>query len=152
NDPKLAFVLPILILWGTLGMFERVREFVRKPYVIGGYMYSNSYRVEDYPLLKSDGLLKHATFVSTKEVTDDNLVEAGKNVFMLSCSRCHTANGVNAITDKFRKMYGTIDQPWNPDAMKGYIKGMHNARYYMPPFPGNDKELDALVTYIKVLQ
>lgn len=152
NYPKLAFVLPVFILWGTLGMFERVREFVRKPYVIGGYMYSNSYRVEDYPLLKSDGLLKHATFISTKEVTEDNLVEAGKNVFMLSCSRCHTANGVNAIKDKFRNMYGTIDQPWNPDAMKGYIKGMHNARYYMPPFPGNDKELDALVTYIKVLQ
>ena len=152
NYGKWAFVAPILILWGTLGMFERVREFIRKPYVIGGYMYSNTYRVDDYPLLKQDGILKHASFVSTKEVTDDNLVEAGKNVFMLACSRCHTTNGVNAITDKFRNMYGTIDEPWNADAMKTYIKNMHNARYFMPPFPGNDKELDALVSYIKVLQ
>ncbi len=32
------------------------------------------------------------------------------------------------------------------------MKNMHNARYYMPPFPGNDKELDALAHYIKSLQ
>jgi hypothetical protein len=49
-------------------------------------------------------------------------------------------------------MYGSVDEPWNADAMKGYIKNMHNARYFMPPFPGNDKELDALVSYVKVLQ
>lgn len=152
NYGKWAFVAPILVLWGTLGMFERVREFVRKPYVIGGYMYSNTFRVEDYPLLKQDGILKHAAFVSTREVHEDNIVEAGKNVFMLSCSRCHTTNGVNAITDKFRNMYGTIDEPWDADAMKSYISNMHNARYYMPPFPGNDQELDALISYIKVLQ
>jgi hypothetical protein len=152
NYPKLAFVAPIVVLFATLGMFERVREFVRKPYVIGGYMYSNTMRVEDYPLFKQDGILKHASFVSTKEVTEDNLVEAGKNVFMLSCSRCHTTNGANAITDKFRNMYGTVDEPWSADAMKRYIKNMHNARYYMPPFPGNDEELDALVSYVKVLQ
>lgn len=152
NYGKWAFVAPVIVLFATLGMFERVREFVRKPYVIGGYMYSNTMRTEDYPLFKQEGILKYASFVSTKEVSEDNLIEAGKNVFMLSCSRCHTANGVNAITDKFRTMYGTIDEPWNAEAMKGYIRNMHNARYYMPPFPGNEKELDALVNYIKVLQ
>jgi hypothetical protein len=152
NYGKWAFVAPILVLWVTLGMFERVREFVRKPYVIGGYMYSNAYRVEDYPLLKQEGILKHASFVSTKEINEHNIVEAGKNIFMLACSRCHTANGVNAITDKFRTMYGSEDKPWNADAMKGYISNMHNARYFMPPFPGNKHELDALVDYIKVLQ
>lgn len=146
------YVVPVVLLLGTLGMFERVREFIRKPYVIGGYMYSNTFRVEDYPLLQQDGILKHASFINTPQVTEDNMVQAGRNVFMLSCSRCHTANGVNAITDKFRTMYGTADEPWNADAMKGYIKSMHNARYFMPPFPGNTQELEALVTYIKVLQ
>jgi len=29
------------------------------------------------------------------------------------------------------------------------MKSMHNVRYYMPPFPGNDAELDALAWYIK---
>jgi hypothetical protein len=152
NYASSLYVLPVVLLMATLGMFERVREFVRKPYVIGGYMYSNTHRVEDYPLLKAEGILKHASFVSTKEITDDNVVEAGKNVFMLACSRCHTANGVNAITDKFRTMYGSADEPWSTDAMKGYIGNMHNARYFMPPFPGNEKELAALVDYIKVLQ
>lgn len=148
----LAYITPVLLLFATLGLFERMREFVRKPYVIGGYMYSNTYRVDEYPLLKTDGLLKHATFVSTREVTSDNTIEAGRNVFMLACSRCHTANGVNAITDKFRTMYGTVDAPWDANAMKTYIRNMHNARYFMPPFPGNAPELDALVDYLKVLQ
>lgn len=45
-------VVPCLFVFGFLGIFERVREFVRKPYVIGNYMYSNLLREEDYPLYK----------------------------------------------------------------------------------------------------
>lgn len=44
-----------LTVFGFLGIFERVREFIRKPYVIGGYMYSNLLKEEDYPLYKRDG-------------------------------------------------------------------------------------------------
>lgn len=31
-------LIPCLFVFGFLGIFERVREFIRKPYVIGGYM------------------------------------------------------------------------------------------------------------------
>lgn len=47
-------------------------------------------------------------------------------------------------------MFG--DKPWDANQMKAYIKNMHKARYFMPPFPGNDKELDALCAFIKTLQ
>ncbi len=144
-------LIPMFAAFGFLGIFERVREFIRKPYVIGGYMYSNLLRKEDYPLYKRDGVLKHATYTSVTEITEENKVEAGKNVFMLTCSRCHTTNGVNAITDVFERMYGK-GKPLDENSMAGYIPNMHLGRSYMPPFPGNKKELEALVAYIKHVQ
>jgi hypothetical protein len=51
-------LVPCLMVFGFLGIFERVREFIRKPYVIANYMYSNLLREEDYPLYKRDGILK----------------------------------------------------------------------------------------------
>src|SRR5690606_23997245 len=133
------------------GIFERDSEFVRKPYVISNYMYSNLLREEDYPLYKKDGILKHATYTSVHEITLDNIVMAGRDVFMLTCSRCHTTNGVNSIVDVFENMYGK-NKPSNEQAMASYIPGMHQGRACIPPFPGNKKELEALVAYIKQLQ
>jgi mono/diheme cytochrome c family protein len=72
-------------------------------------------------------------------------------VFMLACSRCHTSNGINSVMNKFELMYGK-GKPLEIESMVGYMKGMHNARNYMPPFPGNTKEMEALAAYIKSLQ
>ncbi len=149
---RLAYVIvPCLFLFGFLGIFERVREFIRKPYVIGEYMYSNLLREEDYPLYKKDGILKHATYTSVTEITEDNKLIAGRDVFMNTCSRCHTAKGVNSITYVFERMYG-MGKPLDEGSMASYIPSMHQGRTYMPPFPGNKKELEALVAYIRHLQ
>lgn len=149
--PNLAVGVSIVLTFWLMGHFERLREFIRKPYVIGEYMYSNGLRVEEYPLLQRDGVLKYANYTPIKKITPENKVEAGRAVFMLTCSRCHTsAYGINALTDKFQHMYG--DQKWNSAQLKGYMKNMHKARYFMPPFPGNDEELDALAAFIKKLQ
>lgn len=146
-------IVPCLFVFGFLGIFERVREFIRKPYVIGNYMYSNLLREEDYPLYKRDGILKYATYTSVTEITDENKIQAGRDVFMNTCSRCHTASpqGVNSITYVFERMYG-FGKPLDENSMAAYIPNMHNGRTFMPPFPGNKKELNALVAYIKQLQ
>jgi mono/diheme cytochrome c family protein len=143
--------LPIITIFSLIMVFERTREFIRKPFVIGKYMYSNTYRPDEYALLNKEGILKHATYVANSEITEENKVKAGKDVFMLACSRCHTSNGINSVLDKFETMFGK-SKPLETEMMVSYIKGMHNARYYMPPFPGNQKEMEALVSYIKSLQ
>ncbi len=150
RTPVLAVTLVFALAF--MGLFERVREFIRKPYIISNYMYSNLLREEDYPLYKKDGVLKWATYNSTPEITPENKIEAGRNVFILTCSRCHTTNGINSITDVFNKMYGNTGKPYDVVSMKNYISNLHTAREYMPPFPGNKKEIDALVDYIKQLQ
>lgn len=147
----LMVLIPCLFIFGFLGIFERVREFVRKPFVIGNYMYSNLLLEEDYPLYKRDGILKHATYTPIYEITPENKIAVGRTVFMLTCSRCHTTNGINSIVDVFEKMYGK-DKVLDVTSMAGYIPNMHQGRSFMPPFPGNKEELDALVAYIQQLQ
>ncbi len=144
--PRVAMLVPFAATLVLLGSFERVREFIRKPYVIGDYMYANGLRVADYPLYKEEGVLRHATYTSVRTVTDDNGVEAGGEVFKLTCTRCHTATGVNAVTDRLRDMYG--NGPWDRETVKYSLIGMHTARPFMPPFPGTEREAGALADYL----
>ncbi|QGY45469.1 cytochrome c [Maribellus comscasis] len=146
--PKHLLFIPVVASILFLGTFERLREFIRKPYVIGDYMYANGILVEEYPLYQQTGLLKNSPYSSVSEITDANRLKAGEEVFNLACTRCHTTHGVNSVVNRFERMYGT-ENPLNVEAMKAYMKSMHNVRYYMPPFPGNDKELDALAWYIQ---
>jgi hypothetical protein len=143
-------LVPFLLGIWLLGHFERVREFVRKPYVVADYMYSNGVRLADYPVYKRDGVLTHATFVAHKRVTEANLIEAGQDIFRIACARCHTTTGINSTVDKFNNLYG--EGRWDPEVMGLFVETMHNTRTYMPPFPGNQRELDALVAYLKDLE
>ena len=145
-------VIPVITAMAYLGFFERVREFIRKPYIISQYMYSNLLLKDDYVVYKQDGILKHATFTSVNEVTDDNKVEAGKNVFAITCSRCHTTQGINSIVYVFDRMYGSTGKPLDVTSMAAYMPNMHTGRTFMPEFPGNEKEAEALAEYIKYLQ
>ena len=60
--PRYALLIPFLLAVWLLGHFERVREFIRKPYVIAGYMYSNGVRVTELPVFQRDGILPYATY------------------------------------------------------------------------------------------
>lgn len=144
--PRYALLIPFFVAILTLGLFERVREFIRKPYVIADYMYANGIRVDDYPLLTRQGILRFSIYSNIKEITDENAVEAGRDLFTIACTRCHTTTGVNGILAKLNAMYG--DTGWDHDMVKLYIQSMHTIRPYMPPFPGNEPELDALVRYL----
>lgn len=148
---KTIALVPIIVFIMFLGYFERLREFIRKPYIIGNYMYANAITTDDYALYTTDGILKHATYASQGTITLENKTDAGRDVFRIACTRCHTTFGLNSIVKKFENMYGA-QKPFNKEAMKAYIKNMHNVKIYMPPFPGNESELDALASYIAHLQ
>ncbi len=145
-----VLVTPAILAIVLLGTFERVREFIRKPYAIAGYLYSNGLRVDDYPLLQRDGILTHATYTTVRRVTPDNQIAAGREVFNLACTRCHTVDGINGIRGTLQRMYG--DTPWDASALDAYIGVMHEARPFMPPFPGNRDERTALAAYLVQLQ
>lgn len=144
--PRVALIIPTIMGIWLLGHFERAREFMRKPWVIGDYLYSNGIHKDEVAFLKSEGLLKHATYVSHRTITPENRIEAGRDVFMLTCSRCHSTTGLNGVVEKFTRMYG--DKPWDEGAMIAFLGAMHQSRTFMPPFPGNKAEANALVAFI----
>ena len=145
--PRVLLLVPTFMGIWLLGHFERAREFMRKPYVIGDYLYSNGIHKNEVAFLQSEGLLKHATYVKHREVTEENKIESGQDVFMLTCSRCHSTTGMNGVVEKFTVMYGP--GAWDSTAMEAFIAGMHQTRTFMPPFPGNSEEARALVAYIQ---
>jgi hypothetical protein len=148
--PRFLLIIPFIFGLYLLGHFERAREFLRKPHVVADYMYSNGVTMDELPIFQRDGILRYATYVRHRRVTEANRLEAGQDVFMLSCSRCHTTNGVNGVVKRFTVLYGT--QPWDPAALSAFVESMHLTRTFMPPFPGNAAEREALVTYVGSLQ
>lgn len=144
--PRYALLIPTFMGIWLLGHFERAREFMRKPWIIGDYLYSNGIHKDEVEFFKTEGLLKYATYVKYHTVTPDNMVEAGSDVFMIACSRCHSTTGMNGVVEKFTHMYG--NGPWDKDAMFNFLEAMHETRTFMPPFPGNESEAKALVAFI----
>jgi len=146
-----VWVVPLLLLIGVMAYFERAREFIRKPYAIGYYLYANGIRTSDVPYLLKTGVLANSSWTAHRQVTEPNKVKAGRDVFMVLCSRCHTLNGVNSIRDNLSRMYQG-QTAWDSAAIETFLKNMHGARPYMPPFIGTEAERAALAAYLATLK
>ena len=147
---SVVWVVPIVILFGLISYFERAREFIRKPYVVGYYMYSSGIRVADVPYLMKSGVLANSLWARNREVTEANKIDAGREVYTALCSRCHTLNGINPISGNFRALYPGQEE-WDPGAIEAFLKNMHGARPFMPPFVGTAAERSALAAYLATL-
>jgi hypothetical protein len=144
--PMLAAVTLLATSGALIGEFERVREFVRKPYIIYNYMYANGVRVQDMPLLNKEGYLKNAVYLpdELRRITPENKVKVGEQIYLFQCRYCHTVNGVNAIKDRVRGLdeaaifhrIGQLNSPTTP---------------FMPPFAGTDEERGALAAWLTTL-
>jgi mono/diheme cytochrome c family protein len=151
----LAFSLLVaLAALGAMGSFEFVREAVRKPYVIQNYLYANSLYSAQMPgdggfsvdEVDNAGILQTAKWINSRELTKDNQVAAGHEVFRVECESCHTADSYRGI-----KPYLTLRQ-WDQNkiqAMLGGLEFMHNG--VMPPFAGTDSERGALAAYLTTI-
>jgi mono/diheme cytochrome c family protein len=152
----LAFSLLIaLVALGTMGSFEFVRESIRKPYVIGNYLYANSvypapmpgdggFNVEN---ITQAGVLHTAKWVKNRDLTQADQVTIGREVFRVECESCHT-------TDKYRGVKHYLQlRKWDQDkiqAMLGSLYLMHDG--VMPPFAGTDAERAALAAFLFSLE
>lgn len=149
NPKRAPLALALILVIGCMGLiseFERVREFVRKPFVIYGYMYANGVRVMDVPLLNRDGFLKRAAFVpdALKTITPENKLAAGEALYHMQCRYCHTINGVNAIKARIKG--------WDENAIYTRIGSLNSpVTPFMPPFTGTDEERRALAAYLATL-
>jgi cytochrome bd-type quinol oxidase subunit 1 len=135
-----SFVLMVLAFL-YLGSFEMVRESARRPYIIHGYMYSNSILESDLRGVQKQGVLKSARWVKNKTVTSANEMAAGQEVFNLLCISCHSVGGFrNDILERTRGMQSA--------EFVSVLDEMGAEEAQMPPFAGNERERQALTKYV----
>lgn len=136
-------VVIIVIGFLHMGSFEFIREAGRRPWVIHGVMYSNAVTAAEAEQFK-DGeasFLQTALWTQHKKVSGTNLVQAGKELFQLQCSACHSIGGaLNDIT--------ALSKDFTQLGFEAQLQGQGKTTPYMPPFFGNRDERRALSAYI----
>ncbi|MBK9090242.1 MAG: cytochrome ubiquinol oxidase subunit I [Holophagales bacterium] len=164
----LVLVLPKLQSWpvailallagaGILAGYERVREGVRKPFVIAEQMFSNGVLVSEIDRLNEEGILSKAAW-ATKEA-GGRPVPLGEAVFRAECASCHTRDGylgirkiASAMDAEFAAMFLTAMRDdganWKARAAGKDVKPDYA---FMPPFVGTDEELNALARWLASL-
>ena len=153
---RLGFSLVLLLsALVTMGSFEFVREAIRKPYVIQNYLYSNSIYVQAMPgdggfdvdHINQAGVLQTGKWIETRQLTANNQIAAGHEIFRVECESCHTVSAYRGLRPYL------IRRQWDQErlaAMLGGLNLMHNG--VMPPFAGTDAEREALAAYLSAEQ
>ena len=180
--PSLArpsLVLPLFLLGlVAFGGFEWVREDLRKPYVIGHYMFVNGVRLplpDGVPAggadhfsvtsLNERGVLSVSRWSPPQSELDDRTPAGhdarGKEVFRLLCTSCHTLDGhlaiqpllagktPGAIGNILQKLALPVDASGNSTSWDDPDLHLNTWRgRRMPPFVGTDAERGHLVNYL----
>ncbi len=149
-------IVAIIVLFTGIFAAESMRERVRKPYVIGHYMYSNQIVPGGLPakgiegemsVIDKEGILRYDYFVPAglKTVQDTNVLDAGRVIAEIECSACHTLDA------------GGLLRPLPSMVKKAGITGVADAQSligflgsfpYMPEFAGTETEKRALAVYL----
>ena len=142
-----------MMLFGfvALGAAEWTREDLRKPFVIGQYMYVTGVRVAGADRFAADQVRKSGVLSAalwTRAVPAGDAIEQeaarGREVFRLSCAACHSVDGYLAM----RPLVRGVSVP----GASGTIGRLATWRgRHMPPFPGTDAERHALAVYLATL-
>jgi mono/diheme cytochrome c family protein len=133
-------VLPALFAaFCFVAEYESIREFIRGPYLMPGYMYANQIMLDESEYLKKTGLLKNAAWLQFTNASQDETT-ADRYLFEQNCGICHTIGGVNDIGKRFR---GRTE-----DGIAVIIGHTNEMAPFMPPFSGTEAERKRLAKYL----
>ncbi len=95
-----AFKVPVAVVTMVAGFlffggYERLREGVRKPFLIHSYIFSNGLAVADVAELNRSGVAARTGWVAVDGVEDP--VAFGRHLFRVQCASCHTLDGYQSI-------------------------------------------------------
>jgi mono/diheme cytochrome c family protein len=133
-------LLPALLAGVLLvGEYEYIREFMRGPYILPGYMYASGVLIEERPYLSERGLLNSSYWYQAmpEEQQED---AAGSFLFAHNCATCHTMTGVGS-------MAGAVSGR-SEDGLYAILGHTHEMAPWMPPFTGTEEERRTLAAYL----
>lgn len=158
--PRAARLAPALLImlaaFAFFGGYERLREGVRKPFLIHDYMFSNGVRVDEITALNTNGILGRAGF-GAAAVAADPAVQ-GREVYRAQCASCHTIDGYQGIRKLLPDDAGMIAGVLGVMRAQGEtiaalppgqpIDKSQLDYPFMPPFVGTEAELESLAQYL----
>ena len=175
-DFNLSHAIAILLLaLIATGSGEYAREMLRKPYVIGNWMYSNGVRVPYVSRINQEGYLANTMWVwnncyaararnypngDPEFLTNEGYMayhncelgdfassySRGEAIFRGECGSCHTLNGYRPLA----KLLAGRDRA----NISSFITMLHDYkpdspyRRYMPPMAGSKQDIDDLTDYL----
>jgi len=166
RDFNLSHAVAVLMLaLIATGAGEYSREMLRKPYVIGGWMYSNGVRKPYVDRINQEGYLAHTNWIwgqgqpilfsyltvpGAPEPSILNMPEfsysRGEAIFRGECGSCHTLQGyrplAKLLAGRDRANIGSFVQ------MLHDYKADSPYRHYMPPMVGTKQDVDDLTNYL----
>jgi cytochrome bd-type quinol oxidase subunit 1 len=139
-----AVAILLLALMAT-GAGEYSREMLRKPYVIGRWMYSNGVRVPYAVKIDNNpqGYLAHTNWVWNGA---DSSYSRGEAIFRGECGSCHTLNGYRPLV--------TLMAGRDRANIESFITMLHEYKAdspyhrFMPPMVGSKRDVANLANYL----
>jgi cytochrome d ubiquinol oxidase subunit I len=122
---------------------EYSREMLRKPYVIGHWMYSNGVRVPYVSKINQDGYLAHSDWVWNGS---ESSYSRGEAIFRGECGSCHTMDGYRPM----RQLLSGRDRT----NIGSFVTMLHDYkpdmpyRRFMPPMVGTQHDVNDLTEYL----
>jgi mono/diheme cytochrome c family protein len=146
-DFNLSHAMSVLLLaLIATGSGEYAREMLRKPYVIGRWMYSNGVRVTYRDRINQQGYLANSMWTWAGNAAAPTSYSHGEAIFRGECASCHTLNGyrplASLLAGRDRANIGnfvTMLHDYKPDSPY---------RKFMPPMVGTNQEIDDLTDFL----
>ena len=154
-----ALAVLMLALMAT-GAGEYSREMLRKPYVIGRWMYSNGVRVPYALKIDQEGYLVHSNWVwggpcvfaylqspgDTRLPSCTTSYSRGEAIFRGECGSCHTLNGYRPLV--------TLLSGRDRGNIESFITMLHEYKpdspyhHFMPPMVGTKQDVEDLTDFL----
>ena len=147
-DFNLSHATSVLLLaLIATGSGEYAREMLRKPYVIGRWMFSNGVRVTYRERINEQGYLPHSMWIWNGDgAVAPTSYSRGEAIFRGECGSCHTLAGYRPLNTllagRDRANIGTLItmlHDYKPDSPY---------RKFMPPMVGTKQDLDDLTDFL----
>ncbi len=148
TDFNLSHALAVLLLaLMATGAGEYGREMLRKPYVIGRWMYSNGVRVPSVSRINARGYLADSNWVWDGAGNEPaSSYSRGEAIFRGECGSCHTLDGYRPL----RHLLDGRDRA----GINNFIVMLHEYkadspyRRFMPPMVGTKQDVDDLTDFL----
>ncbi len=145
---RVATAVVMLSALFAIGGSEWVREDLRKPFVIGSYMYVNGLQTTDIagtPVLqRAKWIVAGPAWGNGASLSVEQEAAMGQAVFHLECAQCHTIDGYLGIRKLVRGQSSAT--------IEGVIPRLAVWKHRrMPPFSGSPDEKRALAVYLAKL-